>query len=128
MITLDTLRLPDALLWTDEFSAVPVAASEARTLSGRLVVTATPLTAGRPVTLGSEADAWITRADLLTLHAWAGTAGWTGTLALHDGRTFLVRFRTGGDNGPLATTPVRDVADPGDDAPYMLTACNLETV
>ncbi len=93
-ITLDTLTLPQALIWTDEFAwSNAVASAGVRTIHGRLVIqTATiPGMSGRPVTLGNE-HAWLPRADLLTLQTWAGQ-GLEHALTLHDGRSFQVRFR-----------------------------------
>lgn len=125
-ITLDVLTLPDDCVWTNEFGPLPVAVSQARTLTGRLVVTETGLVAGRPIDLGSE-SAWLTRAELLTLQAWASSPGWSGQLTLHDGRAFEVRFRTQEEN-VLEVVPLRDLADPGDNDRYQLTALRLETV
>ena len=124
-ITLATLSLPDDCVWQNEFDAVPVAAATARTVSGRLVVTASALTAGRPIDLGGE-SAWISRADVRTLHAWASIPSWTGTLSLHDGRTFTVRFRTQEEKCVEAAS-ILGAADPGQDALYQLTTLRLET-
>jgi hypothetical protein len=125
-IVLDTLTLPDDCVWANEFDALPVAASVARTVSGRLIVAESSLAAGRPIDLGGE-DAWIGRADVATLVAWAGTAGWTGTLTLHDGRTFTVRFRTQEEKA-VEVVSLLGLADPGDADLYQLTALRLETV
>ncbi len=125
-ITLDVLTLPDDLVWTNEFGPLPVAVSQARTLTGRLVVTETGLTAGRPIDLGDE-SAWITRAALLTLQAWASSPGWSGRLTLHDGRAFDVRFRTQEENA-LEVVALRALADPGDSDRYQLIGLRLETV
>jgi len=124
-ITLDTLPLPDDCLWQNEFDALPVAVATARTLSGRLVVSETALAAGRPINLGGD-DAWIARSDLLTLHGWASTPGWSGTLTLHDGRAFSVRFRTQ-EEKTLETAQVRDTADPDGEDLYQLVTLRLET-
>ena len=125
-ITLAGLSLPDGCLWASEFDYVPVAATVGRTATGRRIVRETALVAGRPIDLGGDA-AWITRADVLTLAGWAGTVGWTGRLTLHDGRTFAVRFRTQEEKA-VEVAAVQDLADPGDDALYQLTALRLETV
>ncbi|EFL53110.1 conserved hypothetical protein [Solidesulfovibrio fructosivorans JJ]] len=124
-ITLDTLPLPDDCLWQNEFDALPMAVATARTLSGRLVVSETALAAGRPIDLGGD-DAWIVRSDLLTLHGWASTPGWSGTLRLHDGRAFSVRFRTQEEKA-VETAQVRDTADPAGDDRYQLVTLRLET-
>ncbi len=126
MITLDVLALPDDCLWQGEFDALPVAATTARTVSGRLVVVETGLSYGRPVDLGGE-DAWISRDTLEILHGFAGTPGWSGRLTLHDGRSFLVRFRTQVEK-PVEVAPVLSMADPGGADRYQLVALRLETV
>lgn len=125
-ITLAGLTLPQDLTWATEFDFCPVAGTAGRTLTGRRLVRETALVAGRPIDLGGE-SAWITRANLRTLQGFAATAGWTGTLALHDGRTFAVRWRTH-EEKPVEATPVVDYADPDDGDLYNLTALRLETV
>lgn len=93
-ITLDDLTLPPDLLWQDELEHGRTTAARRRTLQGRLVlhVAAWSSDSGRPLTLGNE-HAWISRADLLTLHAWSHEPGRQMALTLHDGRTFSVLFR-----------------------------------
>jgi hypothetical protein len=93
-ITLDDLTLPPDLLWQDELEHCRATAFRRRTLQGRLVlhVAAWSSDSGRALTLGNE-HAWISRADLLTLHAWSHTPGRRMTLTLHDGRGFSVLFR-----------------------------------
>jgi hypothetical protein len=125
-ITLDTLTLPDDCVWANEFDALPVAAAAARTVSGRLVVAETYLTAGRPIDLGGE-NAWLTRADVTMLVAWAGTPGWRGLLTLHDGRAFTVRFRTQEEKS-VEVVSLLGLADPEAGDLYQLTALRLETV
>lgn len=125
-ITLAGLTLPDDCVWANEFDFVPIAASVGRTASGRRMVRETALSAGRPIDLGGE-SAWISRAGLQSLHALAETVGWSGTLTLHDGRVFGVRFRTQ-EEKPVEAVLVTDYADPDDATSYQLTAVRLETV
>lgn len=93
MIKLDTLILPDGLVWEDEFAAPPVAQNLRRTLDGGLVVFYGELRAGLPVTLASEPDAgWLTRAQVEALALLAASPGGVWPLILRD-RTFQVMFR-----------------------------------
>ena len=79
----DTVALPAHLQWQDE-AWTPVAQSATRVFGGGLVVQATPLTGGRPITLVGAVDrAWLDAGDdpddpdsprtiLLAWHAVAG--------------------------------------------------------
>jgi hypothetical protein len=68
----DTVTLPDALQWVDEFDFVPTAVKSGRTLTGALWVEEVSLTGGRPITLvGGPTFGWLSRDDLLTLHGMA---------------------------------------------------------
>lgn len=93
MIRLDTIQLPDGLVWQDEFAAPPVAQNVRRTLDGGLVVFYGELRAGLPITLASEPDAgWLTRAQVEALALLAASPGGIYTLTLR-GQTFQVMFR-----------------------------------
>ena len=71
-----TLTLPDGLLWADEWTWRAVEQSVTTTLTGALVVEVATRQAGRPITLKSGTDyAWIIRADLDQLNAWADMPG-----------------------------------------------------
>ena len=66
------LMLPDDLLWTDEHAWTPAVASTAYLLTGALLVQSASRQAGRPITLTGAVDmAWVPRASVSTLHAWA---------------------------------------------------------
>lgn len=93
MIRLDTLVLPDGLVWQDEFAAQPVAQNVRRTLDGGMVVFYGELRAGQPITLASEPDAgWLTRAQVEALALLAASPGGVYPLTLRN-RTFQVMFR-----------------------------------
>lgn len=126
-ILLDSLALPDDLLWQDEFDWSPVLGNKGRTLQGRLTIqtTAAPDASGRPITLGNE-HAWITRADLLTLQSWASEPDRRMALTLHDGSTRTVLFRHW-DAPVIEATAVLDYADPDDATLYRLLALKLVT-
>ena len=118
MITLDTLTLPDDLIWTDEFRWSPVAQQESVTLDGALVVQAMAQQTGRPITLaGGEDYAWVRRSLLTQLRAKSVTPGLEMTLTLNDGIARTVVFT--GER--LTADPVWEVAHPEDDQPYVVT-------
>ena len=108
MITLDGLRLPDALQWADEFSWTGSEVVHTLTSGGRLVVYAKRALGenGRPITLEDvEESAWITRDDVNTLHAWAMDPERQMTLLLHDGSVRTVLFRL--PDQPVIEAPMR---------------------
>jgi len=111
-IALDTLSLPDDLLWQDEFSWNPVAGSSGRTLQGRFTFQTAGAAgeSGRPITLGNE-HAWLTRSDLLTLQAWSTDPYKRMSLTLHDGSVRDVVFRHW-EPPVVEAAPVVDFADP----------------
>lgn len=126
MITLDSLTLPEALVWSDELAWTPVAATQVRTIGGKLLVheSAHADNAGRPVTLTAE-DGWLPRADLITLAAWAAEPGKAMLLTLHDGRVLTVRFRHWEEPVLTAQPVVEALADPTADDLYALTELKL---
>ncbi len=93
-ITLDTLTLPDELLWLDEFDWSDVKSNSLYTLQGRLVIEESNILAskGRPITLVSE-NAWLDRSDLKILFGWAQEIDKEMTLTMHDDEVFTVGFR-----------------------------------
>jgi hypothetical protein len=93
MIRLDTVVLPDGLVWTDEFAAQSVAQTVRRTLDGSVVVFYGQHSGGLPITLESEPDAgWLTRAQVEALSLLANSPGGTFTLELR-GQAFQILFR-----------------------------------
>lgn len=88
-----TLELPADLDWPDEYSWQPVEQSADYSLTGALVVESASRQAGRPITLqGGDDRAWIGRALLDQLRAWAVIPGQPMTLALR-GASYNVIFR-----------------------------------
>ena len=79
-----SIALPDDLYWADESTWQPVAQAVERTITGALVVQVHARTGGRPITLEPPGDdgAWMTRADLDALLAWAAVPGREMTLTL----------------------------------------------
>lgn len=93
-ISLDTLTLPDELIWIDEFNWNPIRVEEKYSLSGirNLSESLLPTDSGRPITLTSD-NSWIDRQDLITLHNWSRLKNHTMVLTLHDDSTYNVRFK-----------------------------------
>lgn len=107
-----TLALDPDLYWEDEFAWAAVEQAVERSLTGALVVHVATRQAGRPITLRNEdeASAWLTRADMAQLQAWADVPGQRLTLALR-GTAHLVLFRHH-DGGPFEARPLVHYADP----------------
>lgn len=87
-----TLTLPEQLDWSDELSWQPVVAQTEYSSTGALMIDTWVKQAGRPITLvGSQERAWISRANSITLQAWASIAGAELALVLR-GQTYTVAF------------------------------------
>ncbi|MGD7195456.1 hypothetical protein [Ralstonia pseudosolanacearum] len=109
------LVLPDDLLWADEHAWTPAVAAVSYLLTGALLVESAARQKGRPLTLVGAADmAWVTRATVNTLYAWAANPGNRFELVLADGRAFTVAFRhheTAIEAEPVMGFPARHDAD-----------------
>jgi len=91
-VQLNTIILPEDLIWVDEFDWQQTAESKEYSLSGSLLVDTGTKLKGRAITLQGEINAgWTTRTDILSLQTLANTNA-TMTLTLNDSRTFQVRF------------------------------------
>ena len=114
-----TLLLPDDLLWSDEHVWSPAVASVSYLLTGALLVQSAVRQAGRPITLvGAQDMAWVTRAVVGALQAWAAVPLATSTgrfeLTLADARVFTVAFRhfeTAIEAEPVTGFPARAESD-----------------
>lgn len=124
---LGVLTLPGDLNWVDEFAWSPVARAAEYSLTGALIIEEAVKQAGRPLTLTAANEelgyVWLNRATVRALYSLAATPNWSGTLILHDGRSFTVAFREVG----VTAQPVLHAAPQGDEAPYTLTL-TLQTV
>ncbi|MHA6890816.1 hypothetical protein [Ralstonia pseudosolanacearum] len=109
------LALPDDLLWADEHAWTPAVAAVSYLLTGALLVESAARQKGRPLTLVGAADmAWVTRATVNTLYAWATNPGSRFELTFADGRAFTVVFRhheTAIEAEPVMGFPARHDAD-----------------
>jgi hypothetical protein len=124
LATGDSLSLPDDLIWTDEHGWSPAVSSVSYLLTGALIVQSATRLAGRPVTLVGAADmAWIARATLNTLYAWAGIPLSSNSgrleLTLTDGRVLQVAFRH--QDTPIEAEPVLGIPARNDADYYRIT-------
>lgn len=89
-----SVALDPDLLWSDENNWFPVEQTEARTITGALIVSMATRLAGRPITLEPEDDssAWMAASEVDQLKAWASVAGQQMQLTLR-GTTRTVIFR-----------------------------------
>ncbi len=123
------LLLPDDLLWSDEHAWSPAVAATSYLITGALLIQSATRQAGRPITLVGAPDmAWITRAAIEQLRAWAAipVSDTTGRFALtfKDGRSFAVAFRHG--DTPIESEPVLGIPARADTDFYRLTLRFLE--
>ena len=113
------LPLPDDLLWADEHAWSPAVTAVSYLLTGALLVQSATRQAGRPITLVGPSDmAWVTRATVEQLRAWAavpvGSATGRFALTFADGRAFTVAFRhseTAIEAEPVLGIPARASTD-----------------
>ncbi len=101
---LDTLELPNEMVWVDEFAWCSVATTSNKTIQGKPIVTSTQIgtDSGRPVTLSSQ-NAWATRAIVMELFNWTHEAQKVMSLTMNDNRIYTVRFRHW--DQPVLTAP-----------------------
>ena len=123
------LLLPDDLLWSDEHSWTPAVASASYLITGALLIQSATRQAGRPITLVGAPDmAWVTRATVEQLRAWAAipVGNNTGRFALTfaDGRSFSVAFRHA--ETAIEAEPVLGIPARADTDFYRLTLRFLE--
>lgn len=103
MITLTdgttTVILNPDMFWSDELNWQPVEQTAQRTVTGALIVSASPRVGGRPITLEPENDesAWMPRSAVEALRNWAAVPGKQLTLTLRSvTHTVLFRHQDGG--------------------------------
>ena len=86
---LDTITLPDDLLWINEFEWNPVEQTTERSLTGALLVQEGQIIHGRPIILSGNGEAgWVSRLTVKSLFALTKAANKTMTLTLPDSRQF----------------------------------------
>jgi hypothetical protein len=125
------LLLPNDLMWTDEHAWSPAIASTSYLITGALLIQSAVRQAGRPITLVGAPDmAWVTRATVERLRAWAAipvsTAAGRFALTFADGRAFTVAFRH--TEAAIESEPVLGIPARADTDFYRLTLRFLEIV
>nr|MDT0253689.1 hypothetical protein [Endozoicomonas sp.] len=118
---LDTITLPDDLLWINEFEWNPVEQNQERTLTGALLVQEQSKQHGRSIKLSGGDDAgWVNRSTVVSLLTLSETTHQIMTLTLPDLRQFSVIFdRSSGS--PVEAQQILPFAFPGDNYQYSLT-------
>ena len=118
MITLDTMTLPEDLIWTNEFSETAVVHDHIYSLTGKLIVFVGIKAAGRPMLLSGTVDsAWLNRGLLKQLNQLQ-ESNIQMTLTLHDSRSFDVIFDY--QKKGITAKPIIDFNDPEDDDEYQI--------
>jgi hypothetical protein len=123
------LPLPDDLLWSDEHAWSPAVANTSYLITGALLIQSATRQAGRPITLVGAPDmAWVTRATVEQLRAWAalpvGSVTGRFGLTFSDGRSFTVAFRHA--ETAIEAEPVLGIPARADTDFYRLTLRFLE--
>ena len=119
-----TLTLPGDLDWTDEYDWTPVVQDAGYSLTGALIVETATRQAGRPITLQSGDDrAWVSRADVDQLHAWARIAGQQLTLTLRGTARSVIFDHA---QTPVEAQMVLFYGDPVDTDRYTITLKFME--
>lgn len=115
---LDTLTLPDDLIWIDEFDWSPIQQTQTYSITGALIIESGTKKAGREITLsGDNSSGLISRADLKRLEAKL-TVTSPMVLTLNDSRTFNVIFNHA--KKPIEAKPWIDYSTPDDADLYTL--------
>lgn len=121
------VALPDDLYWADEAAWHPVEQAVSRTLTGAQVIQTAQRVSGRPITLEppqSDTSAWISRADLEQLLAWAALPGQAMVLSLRGiNRTVIWRHQ---DGEVIGARPVMHWTDVMPDDAYTATLKFME--
>ncbi|WP_265451678.1 hypothetical protein [Aeromonas salmonicida] len=112
-VTLNSVLLPDDLVWRDEFEWAPVEQVVTPTLSGALLVEETAKPEGRPLTLSGHCS----RAKVQEIKVLEAQVAKLMTLTLLDGVARTVVWRRPG----VVATPLIEMADPEGGDPYALT-------
>lgn len=132
-ITLAGITLPGDLYWSDEFNAWKVGQARKTSLTGALILHASALQTGRPVTLETtqEGSAWVapirldTLRQLQAIEADVAEGPFTLVLPAHNTgtRSMNVAFRRD-DGAAIEARPIR-FASPALDADYFAITLRL---
>jgi hypothetical protein len=121
MITINGITLPDELIWVDEYEWSTVKATTKRTVQGKHIVLRSlmPSDAGRSITLTSD-NSWTSRLLIHELHLLSNEVDLSLFLQMHDGRSYLCKFRHW-DPPCLQAELLVPTAFPEDETLYKLT-------
>lgn len=113
----DSITLPDRFRWLDEHDWSPLAQSAPDySLGGAIIIQQGTRLAGRPVTLGNDAEHdWLRKSVVAQLLAWAAVPELEMTLD-YQGKQLSVIWRN--HEQALQASPVLWQHDEGDDAWY----------
>ena len=100
-----TITLPDDLEWVDEYDWDAVRQDVQPLIGGAIVVSENLVTAGRPFTLVSGENVWVTKIVLDQIYTMLNVVDKQMTLTLPDARTFTVMFNRDGEK-PIEAKPV----------------------
>ena len=117
--TLDSLLLPDDMIWGDEFDFSPVSQTITPTLTGALIIEESELPAGRPITLKGIGS----RVLVKQLKDLESLINHQMPLIMLDGIQRTVVFKR---PGVVAVQLVAEYADPDDSDPYNITLNLIE--
>lgn len=118
MMQLDTLTLPDDLIWENEFEWNPVEQTVERSVTGALLIQEAAKHKGRSIILNGEQSGWLRREQVLQLQALASTPNKVMPLVLADGRAFSVVFDR--QRSPVSAEPLFTEGRPTADALYRI--------
>ena len=100
-----TITLPDDLEWSDEYDWDTIRQDVQPMIGGGISISENVLTAGRPLTLVSGENVWVTKTVLDQVYTMLNNADKQMTLTLPDARAFTVMFKRDGDK-PIEAKPV----------------------
>lgn len=106
--------------WIDEFEWDPVAQTQDRTLTGKLLVQEGIKVHGRPITLDGTGCAWTPLSVVRQLEALRDQPGLVMPLVVPDGRTFSVIFNRA-EGAPVVAKPVHREVNPAGSDPFEVT-------
>jgi hypothetical protein len=111
-IVLDSITLPDDLIWSNEYDWHPVSQVINKSLTGALIIQEAAQIKGREITLTGGADyAWITKATLDLLKVKVDTPDLTMVLAM-NGTNYNVIFNRSGNSGAIQAATIKGCANP----------------
>ena len=121
-ITLDTITLPEDLVWANEYNWSPVVQSAKKSVTGAIIIQEAIQQKGRSIVLtGASNAAWIDRTTLDALQVKSNTVDLAMVLA-HNGTAYNVIFdRSSNSDTGMSVKEIYPVANPTSDHIYQIT-------